>query len=305
MDLASKPALQRRRLLRELTQMRKDAKLTQLQASKRLRWSQSKFNRMENGEVGLSYTDLSALLQVYGKNTPERMERMGRMAEIAKQSSLPELIEVYADRAFRRYLELEEIADQILQFENAIVPGLLQTPRYADGALKNANRLWEVPEDEMEEKLAEIAKKGEFRAARQDAFFKSVRAGQVTGSFILDEAVIRRAAGAENGDTSVMVEQLLHLKELSRQGEVAISVLPFSAGMNAGMSGPFVILNFPDDGDNSLLYVEGPRGDFATSEEPLLTNRFSNVFGTLQERAVHGEALAALLDDQVNRLQNG
>lgn len=304
MDLAPKPALQRRRLLRRLTRMRENAGLTQLQVSKNLRWSQSKVNRVENGEVGISYTDLSALLRLYEIFDEETIDTMAKMADIAKRPSLPELGDIYSDRAFRRFLELEEIATRIWQFEDSAVPGLLQTERYAEAALNTANRIHQLTGEELEQKKEEIDKKVKFRMSRQRSFVAATQRRELKASFMLDEAVIRRIAGAEKGDASVMAEQLVHLKELSRNNDADIGLVPFSAGLHLGMSGPFVILDFPDVDDAPLLYIENALGDFATTEDRTLTYRFSTAFEALQEQAVRGDRFEALIDDALLALNS-
>lgn len=302
MELAPKPALQRRRLQSRLTRMREEAGMTQLEVSRRLRWSQSKMNRVENGESGLSYTDLSALLRLYKINDEEMIVEMAKMADIAKQSSLPGLIDIYADKAFRRYLELEEEATRIWQFENSAVPGLLQTKRYAEVAFNTANRIQELTGEELRDKKEEIGKKISFRMSRQESFMAASRRGNLTASFMLDEAVIRRNVGAESKDASVMTEQLVHLQRMSREGQADIGVVPFSAGFHLGMSGPFVILTFPDVDDPPLVYIENATGDFATTEDRQLAHRFSTAFESLRERALRGRDFESLLDDALDKL---
>src|SRR6185369_13946342 len=60
------PAAARRRLRFALRSARENAGLTQSDVAARLEWSVSKVNRIENGEVTISPTDLRALMGLIG-----------------------------------------------------------------------------------------------------------------------------------------------------------------------------------------------------------------------------------------------
>ncbi len=74
--------------------------------------------------------------------------------------------------------------------------------------------------------------------------------------FILDEAVVRRLIGGRD----VMRRQIHHLIEMAARPNVTIEIVPFSAGSHPGLTGPFVIVEFPDPGDDDVLFLEA-RGD--------------------------------------------
>jgi hypothetical protein len=56
-------------------------------------------------------------------------------------------------------------------------------------------------------------------------------------------------------------QQLTALAETATWPNVAVQVIPFTAGANAGMDGHFVILAFPEPEDPPVAYVEGLMGD--------------------------------------------
>ena len=62
---ASGIATTRRRLRMELRRLREAARLHQSDVAQRLDWSISKLIRIENGSVGISVTDLLALMSLY------------------------------------------------------------------------------------------------------------------------------------------------------------------------------------------------------------------------------------------------
>jgi hypothetical protein len=73
---------------------------------------------------------------------------------------------------------------------------------------------------------------------------------------ILNEPVISRAIGGPE----VMREQLARLFEASQQPNVTLQVLPLSSGVHPALNGPFCILEFPERGDQDVVYTEGVSG---------------------------------------------
>jgi hypothetical protein len=258
-------------------------------------------NRIEGGVVNISYTDLKALLNLYNVNDAQAVEELAEMAEVARARPPAEYIDAF-DKPFRRYLEDEQIADHLRQFENAYVPGLLQTRRYAHAMLEAAYKRKNIPLDNPRIS-AEVDKKVDYRLARRDIFdTKPGEEGALRGEFVMDEGAIRRMVGAESGDKTVMVEQLEYLKEVRHHPLIGIAVIPFSAGTHLGMSGPFVLLNFPDPDFAPLLYMEDAREDFASTDHRELTREFSDAFSALEAVAVRGDELDALLDDALDSM---
>jgi hypothetical protein len=82
--------------------------------------------------------------------------------------------------------------------------------------------------------------------------------------FVIDEAALYR----EVGGREVMRHQLLRLKELAAApNKVTIEVVPFSAGAHPGLKGPFVIMEFPSEEDEDVLFLENARGDMISRDE--------------------------------------
>ncbi len=79
------PAVARQRVRRALRRARQATPMSQGAVASRLGWSLSKMQRIEGGEVGVSVTDLRALLDVYGVVEPERIERLAEDARISRR----------------------------------------------------------------------------------------------------------------------------------------------------------------------------------------------------------------------------
>ena len=227
------------------------------------------------------------------------MGELTQMADVARRPSLPKYSEVHS-RAFRQYLENETIAEKLLEFENSYVPGLLQIPSYARALLRTSYRLTSLPPDEREDIEEQLNKKVEVRMFRQKIFNEG---GVSKASFVLDESVIRRVVGAEIHDTTIMVNQLEYLKKMSRHPRIDVRIVPFGAGTHLGMSGSFVVLEFPDVDDLPLLYLEYATGEFVTKEDQRLIQRFTSDFEALQDQGYRGMDLERLLDDAITDIR--
>jgi len=110
--------------------------------------------------------------------------------------------------------------------------------------------------------------------------------------FIVDEAALRRLVGGRD----VMRRQLRHLTEMAAKPNVTIEVVPFSVGAHPGLKGSFVIVEFPDPGDDDVLYLEA-RGDVIrggiSEEEEVLAYR--EEFEQLRQMSLGPEGSVAYL----------
>lgn len=75
---------QRQRLQTELRKERQLARLTQKQVARAMDWSLSKMFRIETGAVGISTTDLRALLSYYNIKDTRQTEELVGLARAAR-----------------------------------------------------------------------------------------------------------------------------------------------------------------------------------------------------------------------------
>ncbi len=75
------PVVQRTMLTTELKKIRRDLDLNQDEVAAALEWSPSKLLRIEGGGVGITTTDLRALLSYYGLTDPDQV---GEFVELAR-----------------------------------------------------------------------------------------------------------------------------------------------------------------------------------------------------------------------------
>jgi transcriptional regulator with XRE-family HTH domain len=229
----------RRRLSAAIKRAREERGLTQHDVAAVMEWSLSKIIRVESGSVGVSTTDLRALLAHYDvvddKVVAELMElaRAGRRRPWWRQYR-----EHMVTPNLGTLIDLEVVASQLRIFNPSILPGLFQTEDYATAVLRN---LSPSPAEEQLETQVKIRMRRQREVLFSDA--------PPTILAVLDEAVLLRSPR----NVKTMREQLDHLLTIAALPNVTVNILPFSAGLFQ-LAGPFFVLSFPNDPD--VVYVE-------------------------------------------------
>ncbi|ARF55802.1 helix-turn-helix domain-containing protein [Streptomyces gilvosporeus] len=237
------PTVRRRRLGQELRRLREDKGMTAEQVAERLLVSQSKISRLENGRRSISQRDVRDLCSVYEVEDHRIVDSLMQMAKDSRQQGW---WHAFGDIPYSVYIGLETEAASLRVYESLLVPGLLQTPGYAEAVIPGA-----VPELAPEN----LEKRIQVRMRRQERVDDPKRPLRLW--VVLDESALRRVVGSH----LVMREQLDHLVEMSNLPHVTVQVLPYDTGAHAGMSGTFSILEFDDASDSSVVYIEGVTSD--------------------------------------------
>jgi transcriptional regulator with XRE-family HTH domain len=243
------PAVARQRVRRAIRKARLAAGFVQGDVARQLTWSLSKVQRIESGDVGVSVTDLRALLSIYGIRDEAVIEQLARDAAISRRQrwSVPAEYRDHLTPGLRQLLQFEEQAAVIRAYQPFIVPGILQTPATAEYLLGR-----------FEKVLTE-----EDRKVRLDV--RMVRAKRITDSerapnylLILDEAVLSR----EIGGRAVAAEQLESVVDLAQRPNIHLRIVKLREGGIPGMLGPFTVLDLSeDDHEDAVLYRESYSDD--------------------------------------------
>jgi transcriptional regulator with XRE-family HTH domain len=271
------PTLRGRRLAVELMRRREASGLSREEAARRLEWSTSTIFRIETGRSRPQPGNVRVLLDLYGVTGSER-DGLIQLAREARQPGWWHSFRDVLPNPYEVYIGLEGGAASIRNFEPVVVPGLLQTEDYARATFKGGPR--ELERDEIERRVG-------VRLARQQIL---TRDGRPRLWAVIDEAVIHRLVG----DPAVMRAQLGHLIDTAEQGKTTVQVVPFRAGAHAGTTGPFVILDFPEPTDPSVVYVETLAGDIYL-EERADVNRYTIAFDRLLAAALHPDDSVRLI----------
>ncbi|MDQ0962245.1 transcriptional regulator with XRE-family HTH domain [Streptomyces sp. B4I13] len=173
---------------------------------------------------------------------------------------------------FQQVAELQSRAVEIYAFETHMVPGLLQTRAYARVVLGALDQ-------------ADLGDRTAARLGRQRIFQKDQPPSYW---LVLSEGALCQ----EIGGRAVMKEQLAHLLSFESNPRINIQVLPFSAGVHAGLQGAFDIYRFA--GDAPIVYTEGYKSGHPTAN-PDTVQDCSLRYDHLQAAALSLRDSAALI----------
>ena len=282
MRQSTDPPTQRRLLCRRLRQARIDAGYTQQRAGTDLGWSTSKLLRIEAGQVGLSRTDLRAMLDLYGVRNPPARCQLEAMARVARRQPWAAFRDVLSPSE-QRYLSCEGSALRLRQYEPALVPELLRTDAYARAVLK-ALALPGTPDQVLK-------RKQEACLARQAILDRGDRPQLC---FVVDEAALHRAVRDRNGGGTIMSDQTKRLHELAGRPDLSLQVLPLSVGPHPGLATPFMLLDFFDADHASLVYLPGRARPVRTATDDVTA--YNRVFADLAAAASPPHTFPTVLD---------
>jgi len=195
--------------------------------ARELGWSPSRVSRILSGKRGGSSHDVAAFIAVCGVHGDERERLMalsfdlGPGWRVRHHPAMP--------RRSRTAVDHEERALAIAGFSGTAVPELLQTRAYAAAVLAGGAN---VPE-------WDVAGRTEAVAERQRVLDKE---DAPLCTFYLHEFVLHTPVG----EAAVMSEQLHVLLRRSVRPNVAVRVVPRTAGAHAGMAGAFTLLDVRD-----------------------------------------------------------
>jgi len=265
------PAVARQRVRRALRTARDEtpAKLSQGDVAGMLGWSLSKVQRIEGGEVGVSSTDLLALLGIYGVTDPDRVERLAEDARISRRQrylTAPEHRE-HLTPSLRELMQFEKEAASIRAYQPVTFPGVVQTPAVAEAVIGR----WTADPEARRVRF-------EARMSRRKNIIE--RADGPEYFLVLDEGVIKRRFGG----LKATAEQLEDIADLARQDRLHIRIVPFARGTDMVAMGSFQIVSLAHD-DSSVCYTEFHKTD-EILHDPVEVRTYREAFETLWDMAL-------------------
>jgi transcriptional regulator with XRE-family HTH domain len=277
------PAGARRRVRLAIRKHREATGRTQGQVADELSWSISKVNRIENGDVTISKTDLAALLQLLDVRDADEVARLLEDARISRVRGWWDRPE-YRDHltlATRQLLQLESEASAIRSFQFAAIPGLLQTREYA-AAMIGGLREGELSADARAARL-------EVRMLRQENLRS--RSDRPDLIVILDEFLLQRKIGG----AVVLMGQLRAMADAAREPHVSVRLLPGDES-KCLLLGGFVVYDIKNE-QNAFLYREELYTD-SIDQNLEMVSTYRSRFEQMWNRCLTEEATLSAIEAQ-------
>jgi Domain of unknown function (DUF5753)/Helix-turn-helix domain len=231
------PVGRRRQAAASLRQLRGEARRTVDEVADFLDCPPDRVRRMEAGKATPRVAEARCLLDLYEVVGTPREELLNLVRETRRRTWWHRYDDLLGDD-LETLLLLEEEAVAIATHQPSLVPGLLQTERYASELMAT---LSDQPLDALDRRL-------QLRMARQQVL-AGADAPRLT--VILDEAALRRPVGGPD----VMRGQYTRLVEAADTANITVRVLRFHAGPYQAMGFGFHIFEFAP-GDPKVVQIE-------------------------------------------------
>ena len=264
MPVTGSPTARRRELGTMLRARRTTLGITVEEVANHLLVSPSKISRIETGQRNITARDIRDLADLY-RLTDEERELLAELAAGGKARAWwqPFNLPYY----YATYVGLEAEATSIRDFAMGIVPGLLQTPRYAEVVVRAA--AVDLSDESIRQRV-------QIRLERQR---QVLHEAATKFSAMIDESVLRRVVGGP----AVMRDQLTTLATVSELPNVTIRIVPFAAGPLPVPTNKFIILSF--DGTPDLVFLESLTGQLVLERQSDLA-AYNEAYVALEELAL-------------------
>ncbi|BBB02074.1 putative DNA-binding protein [Actinacidiphila reveromycinica] len=222
-----------------LRALRENRSISPVDAGRHIRAHASKISRMETAHVNLKCRDVDELLALYGVDPDER----DQIVAMVERSARPDWWQPYGEVVpdwLQQLIGLERDAHVIRTYETQFVPGLLQTPAYAQSVVRIGHRL--ASESEVEQRV-------ELRLERQRRMNEP---GAPVLWALIDEGVLHRPVGG----AQVMRDQLAYLLEVLRQPGVRLQIASYEASAAATPGAAVTYLRFAQGFLPDMVYLE-------------------------------------------------
>lgn len=245
-------------------------------------------SKVENGERRPLDTILKLLdvLLTEGDARYVALQRVARDGLVKGWWTAPEYAEMGSRQA--RTAEIECGSRTILEYQNSLLPGLLQTEAYARHRGQAA--LDQGADFDLEGTVAGRLRRQQQISAPDRSEYDVV---------LEPQAIERRPVPPE-----VMREQLHHLLALATTHEnVRVQVLPVDARLGRGYvpRSPFSVYAYPDPEDLTLVAVDTVTTDLLVTETQEV-QRYTQMFHQLRDAALSPEESADLIQSAADAL---
>ncbi|OEV06041.1 helix-turn-helix domain-containing protein [Streptomyces oceani] len=265
MGLRSNPTHRQRRLGSELRKLRVSHGLSAVEAGAHVGLGGPHLSHIEAGRTAISEEKLRTLTELYGCKSETFISALAEMTRASRHAWWRAFARDVDDRA-RDLAELEATSRAFGGFETVHIPGLLQTPEYAEELLRACHH------DEHR-----VRRFLEYRLKRQE-LLSSASAPHYHA--VVHEAALRM----QFVDPEVLRRQLAHLLEVAELPHVTIQVVPFTSQLLPAVGGPFILFRGVE-AELDTVYMEHDLGAQFLDEQTHVS-RYSGILHRLSELAL-------------------
>lgn len=265
--------------------MRSAAELTREQVSDRTGINDVTLYRIETAHARPQLRTLKAMLDTYEVTDEQR----AYLVDLCKNATAQDWTIPFRDElsaVYSAYLSFENEASALRTYQSLHLPGLLQTEDYARALIQGG--LLAATKDD-------IQIRAKARMTRQQVL---AREDPLSLWAIVDEAALHRFVGGP----PVMRDQLAHLADVITEPHITFQVIPYRVGAHPGMLGQFTVLEFADDEDADLVYIETIAGDLFAEKDKDIKN-YRTMFEILVAVALSPAESATMVKDVANNLK--
>ncbi|MEU2363700.1 helix-turn-helix domain-containing protein [Streptomyces noursei] len=177
---------------------------------------------------------------------------------------------------FKRRAEMDAVAVALREYQERVIPGLLQTPEYAHALFSRRPA-----------SADEVAERVRARLSRQQRFLADAGPMYVA---VLDESCLRNGVGS----SEIMRDQCAHLLSVGRRSNIRIQVAPAGITGFVRPRGSMSLIELPDG--HRWVYSESlDRGHF--NDDPAVYARHAQTYDVLRADAPSARESAALISD--------
>ena len=267
-------------MAKELRAARAATGMTARELARALGWSEAKVSRIETARRGILVENVESMLQVLKVNGTDR-DRLVTMAAAVREPAWWEVGRELPEQ-LAALIDAESRAERITDVTLNVLPGLLQTRGYTRAIVESGG----LADEEIDERIG-------IRQRRQGILS---RRNPVQLHTFIDEAALMRPIGGAR----VMAEQLRQIVAASAEANITARVLPMSLGVHAGLSGTFVLFEFPRS--RPLVYLEA-RSSGAFIDEPDDVQPFLDSVQLLAAQASDSEESREILHAYVQQYE--
>jgi transcriptional regulator with XRE-family HTH domain len=253
-----------------LRQLRLDAGLSQIEAAAATGLTQAKISRLENGRYTPQPDDVKQLARAYQASPQVRQELEQAASDLSESRVYSRIVlQRGAWRMQQQAGRIEKASARVRAFHPALVPGLLQTPAYAQAMFASVG----IAGEELERTVQARIDRQALLGADHDF------------TLLITEGALRWQVTSP----SLMVEQIEHISRSTHLPNVRVGLIPFSRP-----TGIFVQEGF--DLYDTQAVIIGTTTATATITDAADVAVYDQLFSELESLAVYDYAARRELD---------